>query len=88
MNYIPEIANVLGVEIGEEFSIGNAGFIYKFDDSGLLMKSYTPDVLWLYNDNMLRCLLNGRCTLNKFKGWSGENIKTIEIKYELKDVEK
>lgn len=88
MNYMEQVAEMLGVELDEEFSIRNTGFIYKFDDSGLLMKAYTPNILWLYNDNMLRCLLNGNCTLIKFKGWSGENIKTIEIKYELKDVEK
>lgn len=83
-----QVAQMLGVELDEEFLIGKSGFIYKFDDSGLLMKAYTPNILWLYNDNMLRCLLNGRCTLNKFKGWSGENIKTIVIKDKFKDVEK
>lgn len=88
MNYMKQVSQMLGVEIGEEFVIGNAGFIYKFDDSGLLMKSYTPDILWLYNDNMLRCLLNGQRTLTKFKGWSGENIKTIVINDKHRDVEK
>ena len=35
-NLIPEIAKMLGVEIGEEFKIkGHDGLTYKFDDNGL-----------------------------------------------------
>lgn len=88
MNYMEQVAHMLGVELDEEFVVPDSGLIYKFTDSGLLMKYYTPNVMWLYNNNMLRCLLNGECTLTKFKGWDSENIKTIVIKDRYKDVEK
>lgn len=81
-----QVAQMLGVELDEEFCIPYTGLIYKFVDNGLLQK-HIPIMTWHYDNNALRCLLSGEYTVTKFKGWSGENIKTIEIKYELKDVE-
>ena len=39
-NLIPEIARMLGVELGEEFKIkGNKGLVYKFVDDELIVNS-------------------------------------------------
>ena len=36
MNYIPEIAKLFGVEIGEEFKLKGSDDIYRFSEDGLL----------------------------------------------------
>ena len=58
MSYMQEIAEMLGLEIDEEFSIANTGLIYKFVDNGLLQK-HSPIMTWHYDNDMLRCLLSG-----------------------------
>ncbi|HHX68770.1 MAG TPA: hypothetical protein GX708_12050, partial [Gallicola sp.] len=35
-NLIPQIAKMLGVEIGEEFKISNKPYVYKFTEDGLI----------------------------------------------------
>lgn len=55
---------MLGVELEEEFSISNTGLIYKFVDNGLLMK-HIPDMMWHYDNSMLRCLLSGEYEIVK-----------------------
>lgn len=64
MNYMKEVAHMLGVELEEEFSISNTGLIYKFVDNGLLMK-HIPDMMWHYDNSMLRCLLSGEYEIVK-----------------------
>ena len=64
MNYMKQVAQMLGVELDEEFSISNTGLICKFVDNGLLMK-HIPKMTWHYDNNMLRCLLSGEYEIVK-----------------------
>lgn len=64
MNYIPEIAKMLGVEIGEEFRLSNSEYIYKIVDNGLLRKN-KPIETWYYDNSMLRSLLSGEIEIIK-----------------------
>lgn len=36
MNYIPEIAKLFGVEVGEEFKLKGSDDIYRFSEDGFL----------------------------------------------------
>lgn len=62
MNYIPEVAKMLGVEIGEEFRIEN-GNCYKFTEEGL-MRLY-QDSGWYRAEKSLYDILNGTYKLVK-----------------------
>ena len=47
-NYMQDVAKMLGVELGEEFKIGNFSTLYKFTERGLFFKdnegwNYTCD---------------------------------------------
>lgn len=64
MNYMQQIAHMLGVELEEEFSISNTGLICKFIDNGLLVKHITK-ITWHYDNSMLRCLLSGKYEIVK-----------------------
>lgn len=59
MNYMKQVAQILGVELEEEFLISNTGLICKFVDNGLIMK-HIPKMTWHYDNSMLRCLLSGK----------------------------
>ena len=67
MNYMKQVAQMLGVELEEEFSISNTGLIYKFVDNGLLQK-HIPIMTWHYDNNTLRCLLSGEYAVTNLKG--------------------
>lgn len=64
MNYIKQVAKMLGVEIDEEFSILETGLTYKFVDNGLLQKHF-PIATWHGDDHTLRCLLSGEYEIVK-----------------------
>ena len=64
MNYMPEIAKLLGVKIGEEFRLSNSEYIYKIVDNGLLRKN-KPIETWYYDNSMLRSLLSGEIEIIK-----------------------
>lgn len=59
-NYMEQVANMLGVEIGEEFELGN-GYIYQFTEEGIICPEYSDDE----GDyaEILRCLLRGSSTI-------------------------
>lgn len=59
-----QVAQMLGVELEEEFLISNTGLICKFVDNGLLMK-HIPKMTWHYDNSMLRCLLSGKYEIVK-----------------------
>lgn len=59
-----QVAQMLGVELEEEFLISNTGLICKFIDNGLLMK-HIPKMTWHYDNSMLRCLLSGKYEIVK-----------------------
>lgn len=58
MNYMADVAKLLGVEIGEEFSIDNLGGRYKFGDDNLLYYSLLCGG-WIPNDRNIKGLING-----------------------------
>lgn len=64
MNYIPEVAKMLGVEIGEEFKIeGYQDFIkFRFDELSL---EYLSNGEWYLATSVLCDLLNGNLKLIK-----------------------
>lgn len=70
MNYIPQIAKMLGVEIGEEFTINNPDLLYRFTENKLQFKA--PESDW---ENalavMLRSLIEGEFEIVK-KPWKPE----------------
>ena len=45
-NYMQDVANILGVELGEEFEILNSGYIYKIDEDEGLMHRRLSDNFW------------------------------------------
>ena len=60
MNYIGKVAEMLGVEIGEEFCIKDEGGFYKLTESGISGRGIfgTPGSLHTLSD-VLECLLTG-----------------------------
>lgn len=64
MNYMKQVAQMLGVELEEEFLISNTSLICKFVYNGLLMKR-KPVATWHYDNSMLRCLLSGKYEIVK-----------------------
>ena len=81
-NLIPEIAQMLGVEIGEEFKIKEYGErIYRFDNSGLQL-IYDNGVrnLNITANMALSCLLSGDIEIVKlpWKPKKGETYYTFE----------
>lgn len=63
-NYMKEVANLLGVELEEEFTIKDMeDYVYKFTSASLLVKPYDKKDWFI--TNMLIELLNGSATLEK-----------------------
>ena len=73
MNLIPKIAEMLGVEIGEEFDLCNGmdssirmGCIYKFSNDCLMCADEDDkDCFGVASDKTLRCILNGALKIIK-----------------------
>ena len=73
MNLIPKIAEMLGVEIGEEFDLCNGmdssirmGCIYKFSNDCLMCADEDDkDCFGVASDKTLRCMLNGSLKIIK-----------------------
>ena len=72
MNLIPKIAELLGVEIGEEFDLYNMdssirmGCIYKFSNDCLMCADEDDkDCFGVASDKTLRCILNGSLKIIK-----------------------
>ena len=62
-NYMKNVAKMLGVELGEEFKIGNFSTLYKFTERGLFFKDNEG---WNYNcDYTLDDLLIGDVEIEK-----------------------
>lgn len=69
MNYMAEVANMLGVELGEEFKCDN-GYKYMFTEKGVISHDFVRHGLYLRPDeeaehyvNILMSLLNGSLTI-------------------------
>ena len=65
MNYMKEVAHMLGLEIGEEFKIegGSKNVKYKFNSDYLAM--VIPNIGWSKANNTLADLLNGKFKIVK-----------------------
>lgn len=65
-NLIPEIAQMLGVEIGEEFKIkGYDGLIYKLTDAGLELTTVDGQKTKWFDRGALNSLLKGKMEIIK-----------------------
>ena len=81
-NLIPEIAKMLGVELGEEFEIKGREYIFHFVDNGLI--AYRADGSVLPYKNCLAhfmWLINGEEEITKlpWKPKKGETYYTFEL---------
>lgn len=70
MNYIPEVAKMLGVEIGEEFKIESCSDKKKYSDNAIfkfdeLYLKYKPHDEWILATCAQSDLLNGKLKLIK-----------------------
>lgn len=65
-NLMPEVAKMLGVEIGEEFKVdtGKSDLTYKLTENELLYQ-WEGEKLWEINDSVLRQLLSGKSIIKK-----------------------
>lgn len=65
-NLIPEIAKMLGVELGEEFKIkGYDGLIYKLTDAGLELTTVDGQKTKWFDHGALNSLLKGKMEIIK-----------------------
>lgn len=65
-NLIPEIARMLGVELGEEFKIkGYDGLTYKLTDNGLELTTVDGQKTKWFDHGALNCLLKGKMEIIK-----------------------
>ena len=66
-NYIPEVAKMLGVELGEEFEYSN-GYKYVLREDGIIESKYIDKVSTNTFSSVLVALLNGNLTIKR-KPW-------------------
>lgn len=62
-NYMQDVANILGVELGEEFKLDGRKTKYKFTENGLYF--YAPDGWWQCSNVMLPKILKGELEIVK-----------------------
>lgn len=63
MNYMKQVAQMWGVELGEEFRVVNDCYLYKLDDKGLYFLAY--DNKWKMDYLTLTRILNGKAKIIK-----------------------
>ena len=63
MNYMEQVAQMLGIKIGEEFRIVNDSYLYKLDDKGLYFLA--NDDKWKKDYLTLTRILNGKAMIIK-----------------------
>lgn len=81
-NLIPEIAKMLGVELGEEFKIkGHDGLTYKLTDNGLELTTVDGQKTKWFDNGALNSLLKGKMEIVKlpWKPKKGETYYTFEL---------
>lgn len=65
-NLIPEIAQMLGVELGEEFKVKGYKLTYMItDDKGLMATDDSPETGWTPANTLFAALLNGDAEIVK-----------------------
>lgn len=81
-NLIPEIAKMLGVELGEEFKIkGYDGLTYKLTDTGLKLTTVDGQKTKWFDHGASNSLLKGKMEIVKlpWKPKKGETYYTFEL---------
>lgn len=81
-NLIPEIAKMLGVELGEEFKIkGYDGLIYKLTDAGLELTTVDGQKTKWFDHGALNSLLKGKMEIVKlpWKPKEGTEVYTFSF---------
>lgn len=81
-NLIPQIAKMLGVELGEEFKIkGYDGLIYKLTDTGLELTTVDGQKTKWFDHGALNSLLKGKMEIVKlpWKPKKGDAYFTFEL---------
>lgn len=82
MNLIPKIAEMLGVEIGEEFKIkGSDSSIFKLEGTGLFSRKNTDDSIWCVTMGLtLRDIIVGVSEIEKipFEPKDGEDYWSVK----------
>lgn len=81
-NLLPEIAKMLGVELGEEFKIkGYEGLTYKLTDNGLELTTVDGQKTKWFDNGALNSLLKGKMEIVKlpWKPKKGETYYTFEL---------
>lgn len=81
-NLIPQIAQMLGVELGEEFKIkGYDGLAYKLTDNGLELTTVDGQKTKWFDSGALNSLLKGKMEIVKlpWKPKKGETYYTFEL---------
>lgn len=81
-NLIPQIAHMLGVEIGEEFKIkGYDGLTYKLTDNGLELTTVDGQKTKWFDNGALNSLLKGKMEIVKlpWKPKKGDVYFTFEL---------
>ena len=63
MNYMAQVAQMLGVEMGQEFRVVNDCYLYKLDDKGLYFLA--KDNKWKIDYLTLTRILNGKAMIMK-----------------------
>ena len=63
MNYMKKLAQMLGVELGEQFRIVNDAYLYKLDVKGLYFLA--NDDMWKIDHLILTRILNGKARIIK-----------------------
>lgn len=87
INLIPQIAKMLGVELGEEFKIkGHDGLTYKFDDNGLRVThdngvEMSAAIANTFANTFVSLLWEGKCEIVKlpWKPKKGDVYYTFDL---------
>lgn len=91
MNYMEQIAQMLGVELGEEFKIKDPkngvilNIIFKFDNSGLVRRAPKLEQIWTPVSGTLRQLLIGVFEIVK-KPWKPKKDEKYYYVSPLKEI--
>ena len=79
-NYMQDVANILGVELGEEFKLDGRKTKYKFTENGLYF--YAPDGWWQCSNVLLPRILRGNVEIVKLS-WQPKVVTSIIIRFAI-----
>lgn len=65
MNYMSEVAKMLGVELGEEFTLKGFDYTYKITENGLICTNAYGAVTEKYDNLLIKLLIGGHYTIKR-----------------------